>query len=113
MRWQHQPLLKRQFGFFFIEIEHCAQAFHIGHFEVVLAVLLFSGQVHIAVGALRRPLDLGGNDARAAAAWRYAQDRRSAPRYRVEHHSAGLLKIGKLGDFLTIQPDLPAKSPGA
>jgi len=31
----------------------------------------------------------------------------------VQHHPAGLLKVGELGDFLSVQPHFPAKTPGA
>ena len=42
VRRQHQALFQGRFGLRLVQVVHLAQAFHVGHFEIILAVLLLA-----------------------------------------------------------------------
>ena len=99
--------------FAFIKLKHLTQRIHIGNVKIIAAVfkLFIEHQLGIAkaIQPVNRPggffvLQRQGDSLDAIgdldADW-------------IEAQAAGLLKIGELRNFLAVEPDFPAQSPGA
>ena len=97
----------------FKQIIHLAHAVHISHIKIIGAVLALTHQVDIAVGAIGIPLDILKMPRTLQRHRNAFQPIGNFNRYRLQIKTAALLKVSKLGDLNTIQPNLPAQSPGA
>ncbi len=112
MRGDRQPGVEHPAGLGRVLLEEPLLALHIRVVEVVPAHLVLRLAEDLAVRDARRVSDL--------LEVRHALQRHHDPldavgdlhRHRVERHPAGLLEVGELGDLQTVQPDLPAQTPG-
>jgi len=113
VRGKDQPVLQRDFGFGLKEVVHLAHPRDIGDLEVVFAMLLLALQVHVSVAALLVPSQVAEVAHPLQRHSNTFQPISDLYRDRIEHHTASLLKIGKLGNLLPIQPHLPTQTPRA
>ena len=113
MRRHDQVRLQAASGLAFVGVVHGLEGLHVGDLEVVVAVLDFAAQEDVFVGDAGSVVHLP--DAVGALQGQYdaVQAVGDFHRHGVERQAAGLLKIGELGDFLTVEPHLPAQAPGA
>ncbi len=110
---QHKLGVETALRFAFIRVVRLGQRFNIGHVEIIFAMLNFAFQQDVAIGNLCAVIDVpdavfilqGQNDA-VEAVGDFDTDR-------IEIETAGLLEVGKLRDFLTVEPDFPAETPRA
>ena len=104
---------QRARAFAFPGVEDLVQLLHVADFEVVAAMLDLALQEDIAVAQAAQPVDVP----HAVHILQRQHDALDAigdfHRHRLQLQAAGLLKIGELGDFLAVEPDLPAQTPGA
>ena len=109
---QDQPLFEGVFCFLGKEIEHLPQAGNIGSFIIVGGMFALRHLVDVSVKTIFIPTNV--------LEMVHTLQRHGDPfqpvgqfnRRHIQDHTAGLLEVSKLGDFLPIQPDFPTQTPG-
>ena len=112
VRRHRQPGLQAAPGLALVGVVHRLEGVHVGDLKVVVTVLDFAAQEDVFVGdggaVIHLPDAVGTLQGQGDA----VQAVGDFHRHGVERQAAGLLEIGELGDFLAVQPHLPAQAPG-
>ncbi len=109
---QDETLLQAGFRFRPVEVIHLAQAVDIANLEVILAVLVLLAAADLAVGDTGSPGLVPNGGGVVEGDLDALQSVGDLDRDGVQSESSHLLEVGELGDFLPVQPDLPAEPPG-
>ena len=105
--------LDNALSFCFIFVEQVKQQRGVCYLEVVEGLLYLVGVENVTVGDVANPLDIEYVFYALDIHSQTLQAVRDFNGYRLNVNAAHLLEVGELGDFHTIQPNLPAKAPSA
>ncbi len=108
MCWQHLVVLDAYDCFILVHFEKLAQFFNVGELEIIFAELLLALQIDISICELIVPADVLEI---SHSLQRHRNSFQSIGQFDgdwIQIQSTRLLEVSELGDFKTIQPDLPA-----
>ncbi|MPM58383.1 hypothetical protein SDC9_105214 [bioreactor metagenome] len=110
---QNQPVFKGFFCFQLIDLVQLALTVNVGDLKIVFTVFHLTLVIDIAIGDVFVPLHLAEVMSALQRHGDALQPIGDLYSHGVNHQSTCLLEVGKLGDLLPVQPDFPAKTPGA